>query len=103
MAHKEPSMTILPYYTYPCIDTRVVGFTRADHLEACRLAAKAKGLASARNSPFFPPLLLFSFRQSSVNIPWAEAGTTDGDYLHAFQQIVMPIATEFAPELVISE
>ncbi|KAH9171987.1 histone deacetylase complex protein [Lactarius sanguifluus] len=28
-------------------------------------------------------------------------GTTDGDYLHAFQQIVMPIATEFAPELVI--
>jgi histone deacetylase 6 len=38
-----------------------------------------------------------------VNIPWAEAGTSDGDYLHAFQQIVMPIATEFAPELVISE
>jgi histone deacetylase 6 len=37
----------------------------------------------------------------SVNIPWAEAGTSDGDYLHAFQQIVMPIATEFAPELVI--
>lgn len=37
----------------------------------------------------------------SVNIPWAESGTTDGDYLHAFQQIVMPIATEFAPELVI--
>ncbi|KAH9083365.1 histone deacetylase complex protein [Lactarius deliciosus] len=37
----------------------------------------------------------------SVNVPWAESGTTDGDYLHAFQQIVMPIATEFAPELVI--
>ncbi len=44
-------MTILQYYTYPCIDTRVVAFTRADHLAACRLAAKAKGLASARNSP----------------------------------------------------
>jgi histone deacetylase 6 len=41
-------------------------------------------------------------RQSSVNIPWAECGTTDADYIHAFQQIVMPIATEFAPELVIS-
>ncbi|KAH8988030.1 histone deacetylase complex protein [Lactarius akahatsu] len=38
----------------------------------------------------------------SVNVPWAESGTTDGDYLHAFQQIVMPIATEFAPELVIT-
>ncbi|KAH9968413.1 histone deacetylase complex protein [Lactifluus volemus] len=37
----------------------------------------------------------------SVNIPWAEPGTTDADYIHAFQQIVMPIATEFAPELVI--
>ncbi|KAI9449392.1 histone deacetylase complex protein [Russula earlei] len=37
----------------------------------------------------------------SVNIPWAESGTTDADYIHAFQQIVMPIATEFAPELVI--
>lgn len=36
----------------------------------------------------------------SVNIPWAESGTTDADYIHAFQQIVMPIATEFAPELV---
>jgi acetoin utilization deacetylase AcuC-like enzyme len=38
-----------------------------------------------------------------VNIPWAECGTTDADYIHAFQQIVMPIATEFAPELVISK
>jgi histone deacetylase 6 len=41
--------------------------------------------------------------RSSVNIPWAESGTTDADYIHAFQQIVMPIATEFAPELVISK
>ncbi|KAI0259417.1 histone deacetylase complex protein [Gloeopeniophorella convolvens] len=37
----------------------------------------------------------------SVNVPWAEPGTTDADYIHAFQQIVMPIATEFAPDLVI--
>ena len=27
---------------------------------------------------------------------------TDADYIHAFQQIVMPIALEFAPQLVIS-
>ena len=27
----------------------------------------------------------------------------DADYLHAFQSIVMPIALEFNPELVISE
>ncbi|KAF9033243.1 histone deacetylase complex protein [Hymenopellis radicata] len=37
----------------------------------------------------------------SVNIPWPEAGMHDGDYLYAFQNIVMPIATEFAPELII--
>ncbi|KAJ7647266.1 histone deacetylase complex protein [Roridomyces roridus] len=37
----------------------------------------------------------------SVNIPWPEAGMGDADYIHAFQKIVMPIATEFAPELVI--
>ncbi|KIJ61334.1 hypothetical protein HYDPIDRAFT_96746 [Hydnomerulius pinastri MD-312] len=37
----------------------------------------------------------------SVNIPWPTHGMTDADYIHAFQQIVMPIALEFAPELVI--
>ncbi|KAJ7497370.1 histone deacetylase complex protein [Mycena latifolia] len=37
----------------------------------------------------------------SVNIPWPEKGMTDADYIHAFQKIVMPIAMEFAPELVI--
>ncbi|KAH9839549.1 histone deacetylase complex protein [Rhodofomes roseus] len=37
----------------------------------------------------------------SVNIPWPERGMGDADYLLAFQKIVMPIALEFAPELVI--
>ncbi|KAH7874747.1 histone deacetylase complex protein [Lentinula edodes] len=37
----------------------------------------------------------------SVNIPWPEKGMGDPDYIHAFQRIVMPIAMEFAPELVI--
>lgn len=27
----------------------------------------------------------------------------DADYLHAFQKVIMPIAMEFAPELVISK
>ena len=39
---------------------------------------------------------------SSVNIPWPEPGMGDAEYLHAFMRIVMPIASEFAPELVIS-
>ena len=39
---------------------------------------------------------------SSVNIPWPEKGMGDADYIYAFQKVVMPIAMEFAPELVIS-
>ncbi|KAI8994037.1 histone deacetylase complex protein [Trametes punicea] len=37
----------------------------------------------------------------SVNIPWPEKGMGDADYLLAFQKIVMPIAMEFSPDLVI--
>lgn len=37
----------------------------------------------------------------NVNIPWADHGMGDGDYLYAFQEVVMPIAVEFDPDLVI--
>ncbi|KAF2826405.1 hypothetical protein CC86DRAFT_351075 [Ophiobolus disseminans] len=37
----------------------------------------------------------------NVNIPWAEHGMGDAEYLYAFQEIVMPIAREFDPDLVI--
>ncbi|KAF8630632.1 hypothetical protein AX15_002783 [Amanita polypyramis BW_CC] len=37
----------------------------------------------------------------SVNVPWPQKGMKDADYLHAFQKVIMPIALEFAPELVI--
>ncbi|PKY08662.1 histone deacetylase [Aspergillus campestris IBT 28561] len=37
----------------------------------------------------------------NVNIPWKNQGMGDGDYLFAFQQVVMPIAQEFNPDLVI--
>ncbi|CAK3976394.1 Histone deacetylase clr3 [Lecanosticta acicola] len=37
----------------------------------------------------------------NVNIPWSKQGMGDADYIYAFQQIVMPIATEFDPDLVI--
>ena len=36
----------------------------------------------------------------NVNIPWKTSGMTDGDYLYAFQEIVMPIAQDFDPDLV---
>lgn len=38
----------------------------------------------------------------NVNVPWPSQGMGDGDYMYAFQQVVMPIALEFDPDLVIS-
>ncbi|GAA5829321.1 hypothetical protein JCM5353_004040 [Sporobolomyces roseus] len=37
----------------------------------------------------------------SVNIPFPDVGMGDADYIYAFQQIVMPIAYEFAPDIVL--
>lgn len=37
----------------------------------------------------------------TVNIPWPCSGLTDADYLHAFREVVMPIASEFDPDIVI--
>ncbi|WVF65792.1 hypothetical protein IAT40_000526 [Kwoniella sp. CBS 6097] len=37
----------------------------------------------------------------SVNVPWPGPGFGDADYIYAFQRIIMPIAYEFAPDLVI--
>lgn len=47
-------------------------------------------------------LMLISIN-SSVNIPWTKSGMGDADYLYAFDSIVMPIATEFDPDLVIGK
>lgn len=37
----------------------------------------------------------------NINIGWAEQGVGDAEYMAAFQRIVMPIAREFDPDLVI--
>jgi histone deacetylase 6 len=37
----------------------------------------------------------------NINIPWPSQGMKDGDYMYAFQKIVMPCAMEFDPDLVI--
>ncbi|PON62099.1 Histone deacetylase superfamily [Parasponia andersonii] len=36
-----------------------------------------------------------------VNVPWSCKGVGDNDYVFAFQHIVLPIASEFAPDLTI--
>ncbi|KAF4621405.1 hypothetical protein D9613_000736 [Agrocybe pediades] len=37
----------------------------------------------------------------SVNVPWPQHGMGDAEYIYAFQKVIMPIAMEFAPDLVI--
>jgi histone deacetylase 6 len=37
----------------------------------------------------------------NVNVPWPEGGFRDHDYLHVFNRLLMPIAMEFQPEIVI--
>lgn len=37
----------------------------------------------------------------NINIPWPSKGMGDADYLYAFQKIIMPVAFEFNPDLVI--
>ncbi|KIW25490.1 uncharacterized protein PV07_08656 [Cladophialophora immunda] len=37
----------------------------------------------------------------NVNIPWPSKGMGGGDYMYAFQNVVMPIANEFDPDFVI--
>ncbi|KAL9243347.1 hypothetical protein vseg_017245 [Gypsophila vaccaria] len=36
-----------------------------------------------------------------VNVPWSRGGVGDKDYIFAFQNVVLPIAMEFAPDLTI--
>ncbi|CAD6886348.1 unnamed protein product [Tilletia laevis] len=38
---------------------------------------------------------------TTVNIGWPTIGMGDADYLHAFREVVMPIAREFGPDFVI--
>lgn len=37
----------------------------------------------------------------NVNIPWSAPGTGDGDYIYAFNKVVIPIISEFDPDLLI--
>jgi hypothetical protein len=102
MAHKEPSMMIPAFYTSPFIVMSRAHSILVVHSEVYNLAEKALVLDSAYYTDV-QVLFIIWLISSSVNIPWPEKGMGDADYIHAFQKVIMPIAMEFAPELVISE
>uniref|UniRef100_A0A3Q0R587 Protein deacetylase HDAC6 n=1 Tax=Amphilophus citrinellus TaxID=61819 RepID=A0A3Q0R587_AMPCI len=37
----------------------------------------------------------------NINLPWNQTGMTDADYVAAFQQVLLPVAYEFQPQLVL--
>jgi len=47
------------------------------------------------------PNNLIDLLNRTINIPWPRKGMTDSDYIYAFNRIVMPIAYEFGPNIVI--
>ncbi|KAG5326611.1 HDAC6 deacetylase, partial [Pseudoatta argentina] len=61
------------------------------------------------NGTFFPNSKLANYTSTglnagegfNVNIPWNKKGMGDAEYIAAFQQIVMPVAYQFNPELVL--
>jgi len=66
--------------------------------------AKAPDCMSFIISLSFGPMTLIRANYfSNVNIPWTEGGKLDGDYIYAFQKLVMPIALEYNPDFVIGE
>lgn len=38
----------------------------------------------------------------TVNVPWQCGGMGNGDYVAAFQHVLLPIAMEFNPDLIIA-
>ena len=62
-----------------------------------------------KNQTFYPSLPDGNYdycgegpgKGKNVNIPWADHGMGDSEYIYAFQEVIMPIATEFDPDLVI--
>lgn len=77
-------------------------FIQAEMKETGTIAAKEREWESR----YWPCVLSIAacwrgfFR--NINIPWPTQGMGDGDYLYAFQEVVMPIGYEFDPDLVIS-
>ncbi|KAJ1961990.1 Histone deacetylase hda1 [Dipsacomyces acuminosporus] len=37
----------------------------------------------------------------NINVPWIESGMGDGDYMYAFRNLLLPVAKEFSPDMII--
>jgi histone deacetylase 6 len=92
MGHRQLSNRIRMCCIYHYIDLASIQKTKPQRAED--IVGKAKAWESNIS---IPPDLTFR----NVNIPWAVGNVGDADYIYAFQKVVMPIAYEFNPQLVI--
>ncbi|KAI8324731.1 hypothetical protein GQ54DRAFT_295903 [Martensiomyces pterosporus] len=37
----------------------------------------------------------------NINVPWVDGGMGDGDYMYAFKNLLLPVANEFSPDMII--
>lgn len=102
-ARSAPFMTIQLYSSFQYIGMREVNITLPVLKVGWKNVEWGKGLEGTYQllACFFCAVADADGR--NVNIPWPTAEMGDSDYLYAFTRIVLPIAYEFAPELVMSE
>lgn len=103
--HKEHSGMMVMYFTCHYIDMKEEHSTPTAISDLSTWSVMVKVSASKW---YFFSFLFFSCNAHitwvrSVNIPWPGPGFGDADYIYAFQRIIMPIAYEFNPDLVISK
>ena len=93
-------MMILTFCTSPFMCMKVVISILPATMAITCTAVLALELGSESTQPL---PLNWLINNRNINIPWPCKGMGDADYLYAFQNIVMPIAFDFNPDLVIGK
>ena len=83
--------------------TRTGDFIRQETTETTSIVVSKLGLES--KTELYPSLLTLYKADliRNINIPWPCKGMGDADYMYAFQHVVMPVAFDFNPDLVLSK
>ena len=63
----------------------------------------ALGQESAGSCSLSMEIFHYLIQRRNINIPWPIKGMGDADYLFAFQHVIMPVAFDFDPDLVMSK
>ena len=103
MAYSRHFIKIQMYYTSLSTFTRTATFILLVAMVIICTAAVKLDWESMSFYMKFPGHTSIDAPRRNINIPWPTKGMGDADYMLAFQHVVMPVAYEFDPDLVISE